>query len=69
MMKCIRNSKNSFEEMKLGDPELFQQLDQIIQDQLKDGIIKEVSEDKAAGKKFYLPHKPVICQSAVKVLS
>ena len=46
------------------DPELLQQLDQIIQDQLKEGIIEEVSEDKVAGKEFYLPHKPVICQSA-----
>ena len=45
-------------------PELFQQDDQMIRDQLKEGIIEEVSEGKATGKEFYLPHKPVNRQSA-----
>ena len=46
------------------DRELFQQYDQIIRDQLKQGIIEEVSEDVPNGKEFYLPQKPVIRQSA-----
>ena len=37
------------------DPELLQEYDQIIRDQLKEGIIEEVSEDEPAGE-FYLPH-------------
>ena len=46
------------------DRELFQQYDQIIRDQLKEGIIEEASEDVPNGKEFYLPQKPVIRQSA-----
>ena len=46
------------------DPELFQKYDQIIRDQLKEGIIEEVPEGEPTGKEFYLPHKPVIRQSA-----
>ena len=38
------------------DPELLQQYDQIIRDQLKEGIIEEVPEDELAEKEFYLPH-------------
>ena len=46
------------------DLELFQQYDQIIRDQSKEGIIEELSKYDPAGKEFYLPHKPVIRQSA-----
>ena len=46
------------------DLELFQQYDQIIRDQSKEGIIEELSKYEPAGKEFYLPHKPVIRQSA-----
>ena len=44
------------------NPELFLQYDQMIRDQLKEGIIKEVSESEPTGKEFYLPDKPVIRQ-------
>ena len=46
------------------DSELFQQYDPVIRDQLKEGIIEEVSEGEPTGKEFYLPHKPVINHSA-----
>ena len=46
------------------DPVLFQQYDQIIRDHLKERIIEEVCEGEPTGKEFYLPHKPVIFQSA-----
>ena len=46
------------------DPKLLQQYDQIIRDQLKDGIVERVSDDKPLGKKFYLPHRPVIQEAA-----
>ena len=34
--------------------------DNIIQEELAEGIIKKVT----AGSEFFLPHKPVICKSA-----
>ena len=55
----LRRLENLLKRLK-KDPELFQQYDQIIRDQLKEGIIEEVSEGESTGKEFYLPHKPVI---------
>ena len=49
------------------DQELFQQYDWIIRDQLKEGIIEEVSEGEPTGKEFKLPHKPLVCQSAESI--
>ena len=46
------------------DPKLLQQYDQIICDQLKDGIVERISDDKPLGKEFYLPHRPVIREAA-----
>ena len=38
----------------------------IIQEQINEGIIEKVSETKTSekGKEFYLPHRPVIRESA-----
>ena len=38
------------------DPKLLQHYDQIICDQLKNGIIERVLGGKPFGKEFYLPH-------------
>ena len=46
------------------DPKVLQQPDQIIRAQLKDGIVKRVSDDKSFGKEFYLQHRPVIREAA-----
>ena len=41
----------------------MEQYDQIIQDQLVQGIV-EPAKDEAKGKEFYIPHKPVVRESA-----
>ena len=45
------------------DPELLTQYDDIIRDQLNQGIVEKVANDPE-GKEFYLPHRPVIRKSA-----
>ena len=42
---------------------LLEKYDKIIQEQLAEGIIEKVT-DKPKGKEFYIPHKPVIRESA-----
>ena len=45
------------------DPELFQKYDEIIQNQIQDGIAEKVTADPV-GKTFYLPHRPVVRENA-----
>ena len=45
------------------DPELLTQYDDIIRDQLNQGIVEKVANDPV-GKEFYLPHRSVIRKSA-----
>ena len=42
---------------------LLEEYDEMIQEQLAEGIIEKVT-DELKGKAFYIPHKPVICESA-----
>ena len=42
---------------------LLEKYDEIIQEQLAEGIIGKVT-DEPKGKEFYIPHKPVIRESA-----
>ena len=42
---------------------LLEKYDEIIQEQLAEGIIEKV-KDEPKGKEFYIPHKPVIRASA-----
>jgi hypothetical protein len=46
-----------------NDPELLEKYDNIIKEQLEDGVVERVTES-AQGKEFYLPHKPVVRESA-----
>ena len=48
---------------KLEKQGTLEQYDQIVQDQLVQGIV-EPAEDEAKGKEFYIPHKPVVRESA-----
>ena len=45
------------------NPDLLDQYDNVIKQQLSEGIIEKVT-DSAKGREFYLPHKPVIRESA-----
>ena len=44
-------------------PELLEEYDNIIQDQLKQGIIDKTAQEPGE-KKFYIPHKPVVREAA-----
>ena len=45
------------------EPNLLAQYDEVIQDQLAKGIVEKVTSDPV-GREFYIPHKPVIRESA-----
>jgi len=45
-------------------PEVLESYDQIMKEQLKQGIIEEVSELETSAKTSYLPHQAVIRQEA-----
>ena len=45
------------------NPELLERYDNIIKEELEDGVVERVTQS-AHGKEFYLPHKPVVRQSA-----
>ena len=44
-------------------PEVLEKYNNVIKEQLDEGIVERVTK-KAEGKEFYLPHKPVIKESA-----
>ena len=44
-------------------PELLEEYDNIIQDQLKQGIIEKTTQEPGE-KEFYIPHKPVVREAA-----
>jgi hypothetical protein len=44
-------------------PGMLEKYDDVIQDQLSQGIVEKVTE-KADGREFYIPHKPVVRESA-----
>ena len=45
---------------------LLEKCDEIIQEQLAEGIIEKVT-DELKGKEFCIPHKPAICESAESI--
>ena len=54
---------NSLVKRLQKDPELFEKYDEIIKDQLTEGIV-EKAPSEANGKELYIPHKPVVRESA-----
>ena len=48
---------------KLEKQDILETYDKIIQEQIDQGIVERVKED-AVGKEFYIPHKPVVRESA-----
>ena len=59
---------NSLTKRLERNPELLQRYDDIIKEQLRDGVVERVTES-AKGKQLYLLHKPVIRQSAESTYS
>ena len=57
-MKRLENTVRKLE--KQG---LLEQYDTIIKEQLAEGIV-EPAEEQAVGRELYIPHKPVIRESA-----
>ena len=58
----LRRLENLVKKLQ-GKPNLFEQYDGIIQEQIAEGVVEKVT-GKPVGKEFYLPHKPVIRESA-----
>ncbi|XP_015758753.1 PREDICTED: uncharacterized protein LOC107338018 [Acropora digitifera] len=48
----------------IQNPELKKEYEKIIKEQLSDGIIETVPEQASAERTFYMPHKPVVRDSA-----
>ena len=44
-------------------PDMLKKYDEVIKDQLSQGVVEKATE-KADGREFYLPHKPVVRESA-----
>ena len=49
---------------KLHSQGTIERYDQVIQDQIKAGIVERVSGLVTGRQEFYIPHKPVVCESA-----
>ena len=49
----------------IQNPELKEEYDKIIKEQLRDGIIETVPEQASGERTFYMPHKPVVRDSAI----
>ena len=54
---------NSLTKRLEKNPELLEKYNNIIKEQLEDGVVERVTES-AQAKEFYLPHKPVVRESA-----
>ena len=60
--ECLARLEKLINRLEM-DPDLYMKYDQIIQDQKEKGIV-EVVDQEPTGRAFYLPHKPVIRESA-----
>ena len=49
---------------KLRSQGMIDRYDQVIQDQIKAGIVERVSRPETGQHEFYIPHKAVICDAA-----
>ena len=58
----LRRMENLVKKLQ-REPDLLAQYDEVIQDQLAKGIVEKVTSDPV-WREFYIPHKPVIRESA-----
>ena len=58
----LRRMENLVKKLQ-REPDLLAQYDEVIQDQLAKGIVEKLTSDPI-GREFYIPHKPVIRESA-----
>jgi len=48
-------------------PELKQEYDNIINEQLNEGVVEEAPEKPTGDRVYYMPHKPVVRQHAITI--
>ena len=46
------------------EPELKKEYNNIINEQLVEGVVEEAPENPTGDRVYYMPHKPVVCQDA-----
>ena len=60
---CVNRLKELKQRLN-KDPEIAREYNEVIQEQLKEGIIEKVTEDQPNEKIHYLPHHPVVRKTA-----
>ena len=64
-MRHSRKRLENVERKLLRNEKLREEYGGIVEEQLKEGVIQEAPQNPTAERVFYMPHKPVVKQSAV----
>ena len=59
----LARTKSLIKKLK-NDPTLFNEYDDIIRKQIDEGIVERIPPGEPSGKLFYLPHRPVVRETA-----